>query len=236
MALRLLLYAARVLERWWAENPEASAVPPLIPLVLYHGERPWTGGRALSDVSVLDAADREALAGHGPELRYLLHDLSEHSDAALMARALDAMDLLVQLLLKHGRDEDLLEQLDRWAEVWRAVADGPGLHAIQRVLSYIGHVQGRRQPLERVRRFLVQTLGPRGEEAFMTWNEEIEARGVTRGRTEGQQRMFLDLLQQRFPTVSDAVRARVQTATVDELTAWTSAFFRASSPEELVGL
>ena len=78
----------------------------------------------------------------------------------------------------------------------------------------------------------------------MTWNEEIEARGEARGvakgraegRTEGQQRMFLDLLQQRFATVSDAVRVRVQTATVDELTAWTGAFFRASSPEELVGL
>ena len=78
----------------------------------------------------------------------------------------------------------------------------------------------------------------------MTWNEEIEARGVAKGLArgeaqgiaKGQQRMFLDLLQQRFPTVSDAVRSRVQTATVDELTAWTSAFFRASSPEDLVGL
>ena len=235
MALRLVLYAARVLDRWWSEHPEAVVVPPILPLVLYHGERSWTVGRSLSDAWGLDPEDQAALAGRGLELSYQLHDLSEHSDASLRSRALDALDLLVQLLLKHGRDEDLMDQLDRWADVWRAVADGPGLRAIAQVLSYIGIVAGRRSPLERVQRFLVQTLGPRGEEAFMTWQEQIEARGEARGR-ENQRRMFLSLLRQRFGAISTTVEARVAAASTDELTAWTEGFFAASSPEQLLGL
>ena len=70
----------------------------------------------------------------------------------------------------------------------------------------------------------------------MTWNEEIEARGEARGLARGQQRMFLALLEQRFGSLSEQVQARVRSASTDELAAWTNAFFRATSPEALLGL
>lgn len=229
MALRLFFYTARIWERWIAENPRVNRLPPVLPLVLYHGDRPWSVGLELSDLFGLPEGAAEPLGGCGVRLRYLLRDLSERSDAELQIAARDAMDLLVQLLLKHGRDEDLFEQLGRWAEVWRAVAAGPGLRALQLVLSYIAHVQGPRSQDE-LRPFLVKTLGRRGEEAYMSWTTEIEARGEARGKRE----MFLSLLSQRFGAPSAAVLARVEAASTEQLTEWTERFFRADSAEELV--
>ena len=40
----------------------------------------------------------------------------------------------------------------------------------------------------------------------------------------------------RFGAVSDAVKFRLNAATTDDLSDWTRRFFRANSPEELVGL
>ena len=231
MALRLFFYIARIWERWISENPKANHLPVVLPLVLYHGERPWTVSPDLSALFGLPRETEDALTGLGVNLRYLLRDLSERSDEELKETARDAMDLLVQLLLKHGRDEDLFEQLGRWVEVWRAVAAGPGLRALQLVLSYIAHVQGPRGK-DQLRPFLVKALGTTGQEAYMSWTSEIEARGEARGKRE----IFLSLLQQRFGPLTPDVLTRVNDASVDELTAWTERFFRAASAEELVGL
>ena len=111
MALRLLCYIVRIMERWRLDHPNAASLPLVVPLVLYHGERPWSAPLDLAELYDLGERDSDALQGHGVGLRYRVRDLSAQRDEELRARARDALDLLVQLLLKHCREEDLFEQL-----------------------------------------------------------------------------------------------------------------------------
>ena len=180
-----------------------------------------------------------------PTFSYALRDLARYTDDELRAQALDAFDRMAQLMLLHGRDDDLLERMQAWRKDLAEVAQQNGLRAIRVFLSYLGIVQGQR-PSEPVRRLLVAALGPTGEEVFMSWQEQLiaqgraegevggEARGEARGRAS-QRAMFLSLLRQRFGEPSEAVVGAVEAASTETLTAWTERFFRATSPEELVG-
>ena len=118
------------------------------------------------------------------------------------------------------------------------MAQQSGLRAIQVFLSYLGIVQGQREA-EPVRRLLVASLGPRGEEVYMSWQDQLiatgEAQGVARGLAQ-QRAMFLSLLQQRFGALSPQVTATVEAADTDQLTTWTAGFFSAPTPEALLGL
>ena len=52
MALRTHRYATRLLEDWSREHPDERRLPPVIVLVLYHGEEEWTAPQELEDGTV----------------------------------------------------------------------------------------------------------------------------------------------------------------------------------------
>src|SRR5262249_9274439 len=45
MAYRLLRYQDRIWEHWRADHPKAKALPMILPIVMYHGTRPWSEPR-----------------------------------------------------------------------------------------------------------------------------------------------------------------------------------------------
>ena len=65
MALRLLCYIVRIMERWRLDHPNAASLPLVVPLVLYHGERPWSAPLDLAELYDLGERDSDALQGHG---------------------------------------------------------------------------------------------------------------------------------------------------------------------------
>jgi len=51
LPFRLLRYMVRIWEGWLkTEGNEATRLPPIIPLVLYHGPTPWTAATRLSQL------------------------------------------------------------------------------------------------------------------------------------------------------------------------------------------
>ena len=64
MALRAHRYATRLLEEWSRKHPTERKLPPVIVLVLCHGEEEWTAPEELEDFFALERvspAAREAL-------------------------------------------------------------------------------------------------------------------------------------------------------------------------------
>ena len=76
VALQLLRYMVRFWERQVKEN---DSLAPVIPLVIYHGEKAWRGPTEF--LALLDPP--EALRPYLPSFRYHLSDFSPLSDEAI---------------------------------------------------------------------------------------------------------------------------------------------------------
>ena len=75
------------------------------------------------------------------DFHIFVDDLSAESDDRLRARLMTDVGKLALLTLRHARDEDLMDHLERWADLWAAVARAPsGLMALNAIVSYIGQV------------------------------------------------------------------------------------------------
>lgn len=101
--VRVLGYVAALWRAWIAEHPDATRIPPVIPVVLYHGAKPWSAPTSLAEV--LDAP-AELLAAAGdllPALRFALDDLAAVDEADLRAREVAIFGRMTFLLLKFAR-------------------------------------------------------------------------------------------------------------------------------------
>ena len=131
MAVRMLTYTALLYQRLIAEGVlrECSGLPPVLPVVIYNGRRPW---KAPVDVAELIASGRgAALARYQPSQRFFLVDEarvggrdlpSGNLVSALIAletnrdrvRAPALLGALIDLLRKQD-DEELTAAFGEWA-------------------------------------------------------------------------------------------------------------------------
>ncbi|MCB9742239.1 MAG: Rpn family recombination-promoting nuclease/putative transposase [Alphaproteobacteria bacterium] len=239
MPFRLLSYMLRIWERWRAENPGARELPPIYPLVLYHGVAPWSAPLDLRALIQLPEGARPAFAQALPELRCALLDLSAVPEETLTDGALMA---LVLLLLKHHARGDLVEHLARWREtLWRAAQEG-GLGAVAIVANYTVIVNTRPDTLPRLARLTGEVLGDAAEEHVMTAGELLIEQGRIQGHREGEargrqaeaRRLILRMLRIKFGQLPPEVETRVAEAELEAIEAWTERLFSASRPEEVV--
>ncbi len=229
MAFRLLRYLIRIWEQWLGENPTATRLPIILPIVLHHSEKGWTGATAFEDLLDADEDTRAAVAAHVPRFRFILEDISHETDEALRARAMTALARTVLWCLRHAREPSkFVTELRRWADLVREVRRAPGgAAAFMLILRYILEVSDPDKPEELIAEFAA-VVEEEGKEEIVTvadWlREQGRERGVEQGRelglTQGRREVVLDLLRERFGALpSDAV-ARVQAADMAKLRVW----------------
>ncbi len=99
MALRMLTYTALLYQRLDADGVlrDHGALPPVLPVVLYNGRRPWTASVEMAD---LVAVGSDRLAPYQPSQRYYLLDGARVADADLPA------DNLVSALIELEKTRD----------------------------------------------------------------------------------------------------------------------------------
>jgi hypothetical protein len=84
-------------------------------------------------------------------------------------------------------------------------------------------------------------IGPEAEEVYMTTADMLRAEGEakgraegrTEGRTEGAATLLGRLLTRRFGPLPDTVRERIDTATLEQLAAWSDRVLDASTLDEV---
>jgi predicted transposase YdaD len=210
--VQLLSYMARIWQRHLAgtETPagEARRLPPIIPLVVYHGRAPWTVPTAVIDAVAADDALRPYLR----DFRYVLAETREvpYDDLA-SERALRAG--LAALTYAFGRKVTT-------AILARLVRDLPDGHPLQRqVLEYITQVY---DVTEDTFRAAIRDARPEQEESLMAtlaeqWKQEGRQEGKTEGKAEGKAETVLEILEARFGAIDPARRERVMRMSAPEL-------------------
>lgn len=202
--LQLLRYMTRIWTRL-AESEDAPApLPPIVPVVVYHGARPWRVPRSMVEAVSDDAAVQAELR----DLRYTLLDLGDIPDAELARHSETRSGLMALKYAYRG------ERMDRLVEILRGLSDGSVLE--EQLMAYIVEVFHELTP-ERLRA-AVREARPEQEDrmvslAAQTWMKQGEARGEARGKATA----VLIALRTRFGRLDSAIEQRVYAAPVDQL-------------------
>jgi len=247
MPARTLIYVTRLWSELLRNDPNLKQLPPVLPMVVFHGAEPWNAPVDLHEVIALDARMRELLAPYLPVFRIALEDLSTQTDEQLRARALTQLGALTMLCLQRlPLTTDPLNELRRWLDLLAGVAGSArGIDALVSVLNYLYEVA---EPEPKTISALLKPLGPIAEVAIMTTAEKLrelgrqegreEGRtsaeklrelGRQEGRAEGRVSTLIKQLQLKFGDLPEAVVARVELASIEDLDRWAERILNATS-------
>lgn len=217
MPLRMLIYMARIWERFRKAHPVQEGVrvplPPIIPAVVSHVPGGWTAPRTFEELLDPHAVTIPGLAAFVPRFSMLIEDLGHLSNDDIKALTLAAFPKLVLWALRDARSgPEFLRNFAQWGaamqEAWRAPS---GIEALGQLLRYVELVCDDLQ-LDEFRARL-RELAPEVEQAAMTIAEQMRREG----RMEGRTHVLEKLLTLKFGAIGAEYEARLGVATPEQL-------------------
>lgn len=178
VAYQLLRYQVRIWERQLQEEKQLS---PIIPLVIYHGERPWRIATDFASLLVKDEAMLDTLRPHLPRFVYELRDFSHLSSEEIRGELWLRATLAT---LRSIFDPNLHAQLPHLIELIFALEEERrGLDYIRLVLYYLT-VATEKVSREELQQAML-TQGSRGEQLMGTIAQEYIREGIQIGLEQG---------------------------------------------------
>ncbi|MCH2558151.1 MAG: Rpn family recombination-promoting nuclease/putative transposase [Alcanivorax sp.] len=227
MALRILVYTG-LLHQDLIRQGELGVgrrLPPVLPIVLYNGERRWRAPTRLRPLIHVPPAGLESFQ---PDQSFLLID-----EGAYQSDPPAPLDNLVAALfrLEHHRSSGevatVLERLVKWlSDPEQAPLRRDYLIWLRRRLPrwFPGEVFPEFRDLQEVYEMI--------DNRFAEWKEQQRREGVLQGVAQGREqgleqgravearRLLGRLLARRFGPVSDHIQARLEAADTDQLELW----------------
>ena len=217
---RMVEYVLGVLRRHWQKpGSRKGPVPYILPIVVYHGTRPWRVPRAVAEMG---SPPREVLAYEPLDLVRTRFDAMARGSSMRAGFAIlrysrvrkPAKAILREALrILHRRRPELLP--------------GVAAYMLETYLLSAEEIRG-----------LIDETAPKVWERVMQtvaeqWRAEAKAIGEAKGEAKGEANMLLKLLAGRFGTVPEDIRTRIYAASIEELDAWAAAVLSASSLDEV---
>ena len=175
MALRLLAYIVRIWERFGAANPAPAKLPPVFPIVLAQGRRPWKTSSCLEDIIDLKASFSHLLRPWQPSFVYHLLELVRTPYEALGGTP---EGILALRALKAEPVEELLS-----APVWDTNLLGAiSKAALERLMRYIFNGEVNKTAfMERITQLHAAPL----QSETMTLADQFREEGKKEGLSQG---------------------------------------------------
>ena len=226
VALQLLRYTTASGEAYRRQHPGATHIPPVYPLVLYHGPERWAAGTAFHD---LVHPLPEALTPHVPQFRYQLHDISPHSDTTIQGTVLTR---LVQQALRSIFSHDPRAQLESLLGLIDQIADQTtALEVLESLLRY--YVQATQRVDESTARDLLHA-SHQGASVMQTFIDRYREEGEQRGIEKGEAKALLQLMERKFGPVASRHRERIEQADAETLLTWLDRILTAERPDDVI--
>jgi hypothetical protein len=245
MALRMLVYAGLLWQHLLTEKrlPPDGRLPPILPVVLYNGDRRWAAPLALHDLVGLPGDS--PLWPWQPAMRYQIVDEGAFAEDDLAAR-----DALLALLFRLESSPDTAQAVVLTDAALAWFRRHPGFEPVRRILTeLLGAVLAPLAPGVRVPEELLgvrNMLATRAEAWKQQWLQEGEQKGREEGRQEGEQRgrqegrqegeaaLLLRLLERRFGALPGWARDRVAAADTAALENWGLRILEAGSLDDVL--
>jgi hypothetical protein len=247
-ALQLARYTLRIHDRWLAEHPNARSLPPVLPFVVHHGDRPWQAARSvdeLVDLAAFPPAAADFLRPLQLRLPFVLFDLAAMDDAAIEALRLSVVTGLTLRFLQVLRGLDpaaALAQVVRWGPLLVGLARHVrGKDVLVALFSwYSARVGGSPQDL----RIIMGKIQEHDEEfpayslldALHDEGRELGMKaGLQQGELAGTRHLLETMLRARFGVDLAPFADRLATADVATLQTYGERLLRAERIEQVFG-
>ena len=234
-ALQVWKYKTRIWERHaQGKASRLRALPPIFPLVVYHGPREWSAPPSIAAMLGTDDPQVRALE---PDFGYVLRDLSR-LPVGKLAEDPAARAGLAAPAGSHAGEEARRAALpvvlgglsERSDFAKRVVAYITGAWKVS--VPDLRSAAGQSGKGEQIVGEIVQELLDLGKAEGIVLGE---ATGTIKGEPEGEAKASLMLLEHRFGPLPEAVVRRVRGAPLAELDAWFAVVLAASSLAEVFG-
>ena len=225
MAVRMLaylslLYLDLVKHR---ELTRKGRLPPVLPLVLYNGERRWWAPRQVGEL--VDTVPG-GLSGYQPSLEYLVIDEGELSEEELASvRNLAAVLFRLE---QSRKPREVREVVDSLARQLQGASDESG--SLRRAFGQWLHkvlLPARFPDAEIPEAGSLEDAQTMLRQRVLEWDRRVEElkeaglqEGLQEGRREGERRILLRLLERKFGAVDPATQRRVDQAGDRQLLTW----------------
>lgn len=212
MALRVLEYLTRI----WSDllrqphEHDRKTLPPVICVVVHHGEAGWNAPRQLHEL-VENLSALPELKPLVPDFHIVVDDLALQPDAELQRRPLPVFPQLVLWALRDARTiSRFFDHLHAWAEQLGALAE-QFPEDFGTLMRYIWSVSGEHS-VEEIQKKIIE-VAPSTEHAMASAAEQLIQEGVRRGKAEGlaagKAEGVLAILEARGLTCSAEQRAQI---------------------------
>ena len=219
--LQLLRYVVASGDEYRKQHPTTRHLPPVYPLVLYHGQRKWRAPASFHDlVEPLPAA----LAPFVPQLRYALHEISARTNGEIKGEVLTR---LVQLAMRHIYSKEPIASLRELLALMRQIVDQTAATEILSTLLRYYVQANSRLDEDKVRALLTET--PNGETTMQTFIDRYIEQGRQQGTQEGGAAILLRQIERKFGPPSESVRERISSADPKTLLDWSERILTAES-------
>jgi len=216
--LQLPAYMVRIWEKELSQNKKLKKLPPIIPVIFYHGSRKWKPPLDFS--SYIDLG--EELGSYMPGFRAVMFNLQQLGDRDLRGDALfQATMKIFKYVLTALRQH--MEEIAR--DLFTLPFDERNETFLKGALEYIMQV-GKDIELSDVEEALQRAGSEDMREAYMMLAEQLIAKGKNDGKLEGKregklegrlegqilakQQVLLRLLKKKFGPVEDAEKPKIR--------------------------
>lgn len=231
--LQLLTYQQQIWALWRKQQaqmktkPLPNKLPPILPIVFYHGTSKWQTARNFQALFDLPAP----LRPHVPEFTYLLYDLSEYSDTEIIGQVyLRARLLLMKYILR----DELIDKLDEIFGLLRGLEQAEtGMEHLIVMLRYLVSGVNAEQKTVLVEKVNQAMLG---DNIMMTIADAFIAEGEAKGRAAGEAKGRLDSIRRfmayRFEIPLDQFDPQLQSLDLAALTELSEIMFEVANLTE----
>jgi predicted transposase/invertase (TIGR01784 family) len=160
---------------------EGLPLPVIVPLVLYHGRKNWSGS---TDLQHLMSSPHKQLLAYVPDFSFILFDLSRFSDDQIKGEILSRTGML---LFKHVFTPGYEKKLPEIISLLKALLEKQtGLQYIETIIRYILNT-AENMPVGDLKNMVEKNLSAEQGEMIMTLAEKIKQEGIRQGLEKGIQ-------------------------------------------------
>ncbi len=228
MAIRVLAYIMLLYEDLIRKKrlTRFGKLPPVVPIVLYNGDRRWTAPLQVSELI-------ESIPGfrrHLPSFEYRVID-----EGHLPREQLEPLDSPVAGVFQLEQSSGL-EEIRRIIDSLIEVLDDPELSELRRDMTTFVRrsIQQARIPGEEIPELQdLQEARIMLAERAASWPREWMAEGYQKGCLEGQRIALADLAREKFGSLEPRHADLIAEASQDQLRRWLKSILTATTPAEV---
>lgn len=238
VAFQVLMYMVRIWDMLLRQK--AKSLPPIFPLVLYHGRTRWNYAKNFS--ALIDFGSVEALRPFVPEFEYYLFDTANYDEEKANDDAIMQVGLAA---LKYIFRDDAGKKAREYFKHLSRTSEDKAFEFVKTLIIYLLEASGERVNINDVKASLGKVFSRQGVEKSMSTLQRLIQEGRQEGKQEGRQEgrqegkqeglaeSSLRLAQRRFGKVGKRNESQIRKLPIEKLDALFDALLDMQTEKEL---